>query len=182
MFTRALSPRTQNANGQSLLRCQLLRSVSTRPTAFTAFGPGVFVVLVVCLFGFKIGKKLSSLYSLPHEPPHPPFPNPRWQDAVDAGAFSPACWETTCGQKQSKMTIAMLVMPKSLREFQDLSTSWMLKKCVWHLVQLMSPRWGLDCALDCVVTSLKKGLRSFAVKTSREFDAIEVYNCEIVAM
>lgn len=168
-----------------VLRCQLLRSVSTRPTAFTAFGPGVFCCFTRLFVWIQNRKETLHSVLTSARTPHPLFPNPRWQDAVDAGAFSPACWETTCGQKQSKMTIAMLVMSKSLIEFQDLNTSWMLKRCVWHLVQLMSPRWGQKKspeALDCVVASLKKGLRSFAVKTSRELDAIEVYNCVIVKL
>lgn len=97
-----------------------------------------------------------------------------WQHSFDLlfpqrAGKPPVAQNSTCAG--SKMTIVMLVMSQSLGAFQDLNTSWMLKKpYTWHLVHLMGPRWDQKSpeALDCVVVSLKKGLRSFGVKTSGE--------------
>lgn len=114
LFTRALSPRTRNANGQkSFVQLdRFLPLLSTKPTVFFARVTGVFLILCVCWIQVR---KLSSLSSLSHVPPGGNTHSAQVLFPQLAGKPPVARNSSTCAV--SKMTIAMLVVSQVLGAF-----------------------------------------------------------------
>lgn len=76
---------------------QFLPLLSTKPTVFNALGPGVFLFLFLFCWIQDRKQTLQSVLAFARDPP------PRWQHSLGAGAFSPECRKSTCGQKRQHL-------------------------------------------------------------------------------